>query len=386
MTLQLQKTAPPEKITLMTLDPGHFHAALLHKTMYDALAPVVYVYAPDGADLYEHLQRLEQFNTRAQQPTSWQPHVYCQANYLDAMLHQKPGQVVVVAGINSRKTAYIHAAAEAGLHVLGDKPLCINLSGWDMLRAAFAAAQQHGVFISDIMTQRHEITTVLSRALVNNPEVFGTLTVGTPEAPAITKESMHYLFKYVAGQVLKRPAWYFDVTQQGEGIVDVTTHLVDAVMWVCFPGQPIHHATDIDILQARRWPTMLTQAQFSRLTGWPEFPTALCPHLDNQGVLLYSSNGEILYTVKGVLSRVGVQWHYEAPPGEAIRMCQSPVAHAVSCISGKGRRKITNLNCTWSPPGRPRRRPCNRPCNGPWRAGRSAIQEWACSRMGTPGR
>ena len=315
MTLQLQKTAPPEKVTLMTLDPGHFHAALLHKTMYDAIAPVVYVYAPDGADLHEHLQRLEQFNTRAQQPTSWQPHVYCQADYLAAMLHQRPGQVVVIAGINSRKTVYIHAAAEAGLHVLGDKPMCIDLPGWDMLRAACAAAQQHGVCISDIMTQRHEITTVLSRALVNNPEVFGTLTLGTPEAPAITKESVHYLFKYVAGQVLKRPAWYFDVTQQGEGIVDVTTHMVDAIMWVCFPEQPIHYATDIDILQARRWPTMITHAQFSRVTGLSEFPTALRTHLDSQGVLPYSSNGEILYTIKGVHSHVSVQWHYETPQG-----------------------------------------------------------------------
>jgi predicted dehydrogenase len=223
--------------------------------------------------------------------------------------------VVVVAGINSRKTAYIHAAAEAGLHVLGDKPMCIDLSGWGMLRAAFAAAQQHGVFISDIMTQRHEITTVLSRALVNNPEVFGTLTLGTPEAPAITKESVHYLFKYVAGQVLKRPAWYFDVTQQGEGIVDVTTHMVDAGMWACFPEQPVHYATDIDILQARRWPTMLTRAQFSGVTGLPDFPAELGAHLDSQGVLPYSSNGEILYTIKGVHSRVGVQWHYEAPQG-----------------------------------------------------------------------
>ena len=156
---------------------------------------------------------------------------------------------------------------------------------------------------------------MLSRALVNNPEVFGTLTLGTPESPAITKESVHYLFKYVAGQVLKRPAWYFDVTQQGEGIVDVTTHLVDAVMWVCFPAQPIHYVTDIDILQARRWPTMITQAQFSRVTGLSEFPTALRPHLDSQSVLPYSSNGEILFTIKGVHSRVSVQWHYETPQG-----------------------------------------------------------------------
>jgi predicted dehydrogenase len=299
----------------MTLDPGHFHAALLQKTMFEDISPVVYVYAPAGPDLQEHVRRIEQFNTRPAQPTAWQQHVYTQPDYLDAMLRQRPGQLVVIASLNSRKTAYIHAAAEAGLHVLGDKPLCIDPSGWETLRAACATAQRHGVFVRDIMTHRHDITSVLSRALINNPDVFGTLTLGTPEAPAITKESVHYLCKYVAGQALKRPAWYFDVAQQGEGIVDVTTHMIDNAMWSCFPEQPIHYRTDIDILQARRWPTMLTQAQFSRVTGLPEFPAALHTSLDSQGVLPYACNGEILYTIKGVHARVSVQWHYETPKG-----------------------------------------------------------------------
>ena len=47
------------------------------------------------------------------------------------------------------------------------------------------------------------------------------------EEPAVTKESVHHLFKYVSGKPLRRPAWFFDTAQQGEGIVDITTHLVD---------------------------------------------------------------------------------------------------------------------------------------------------------------
>ncbi|MFQ8805711.1 MAG: putative oxidoreductase C-terminal domain-containing protein [Alistipes indistinctus] len=35
---------------------------------------------------------------------------------------------------------------------------------------------------------------------------------------------------------MTRPAWYYDVTQQGEGIADVTTHLIDLAAWKCFPG------------------------------------------------------------------------------------------------------------------------------------------------------
>jgi predicted dehydrogenase len=315
MTVPRHAPAAAAKITLMTLDPGHFHAALLQKTMIDDIAPVVFVYAPEGQDVREHLRRIEQFNTRPVQPTAWEQRVYTGPDYLDVMLRQAPGQVVVIAGVNSRKTAYIKAAVDAGLHVLSDKPMCIDVPSWEMLRTAFVAAQRQGVLVSDIMTQRHEITAFLSKALVNNPDVFGTLTLGTPEAPAITRESVHYLFKYVAGQVLKRPTWYFDVRQQGEGIVDVTTHMIDVVMWECFPEQPINYATDIDIVQARRWPTMLTRQQFCRVTGAADFPATLHADLDSQGALPYSSNGEILYTIKGVHSRVSVQWHYEAPPG-----------------------------------------------------------------------
>jgi hypothetical protein len=35
-------------VQLVTVDPGHFHAALVQKTMYDDVDSVVYVYAPEG--------------------------------------------------------------------------------------------------------------------------------------------------------------------------------------------------------------------------------------------------------------------------------------------------------------------------------------------------
>ena len=73
------------------------------------------------------------------------------------------------------------------------------------------------------MTERYEITTMLQKALVNDPAVFGHLLTGSLERPAVTKESVHHLFKYVSGKPLRRPAWFFDVAQQGEGLVDITT-------------------------------------------------------------------------------------------------------------------------------------------------------------------
>ena len=60
----------------MTVDPGHFHAALVQKFMYDQVDSVVHVYAPEGEDLQMHLQRIEQFNKRDENPTHWVEEVY----------------------------------------------------------------------------------------------------------------------------------------------------------------------------------------------------------------------------------------------------------------------------------------------------------------------
>ncbi len=65
-----------QTIRLMTLDPGHFHAALVQKKMYEQVSPEVHVFAPDGDDVKLHLKRIEGFNTRADDPTSWKEIVY----------------------------------------------------------------------------------------------------------------------------------------------------------------------------------------------------------------------------------------------------------------------------------------------------------------------
>jgi predicted dehydrogenase len=302
-------------ITLMTLDPGHFHAALLQKTMVEQISPTVYVFAPGGDDLEAHLRYLEHFNSRPEHPTAWRPQVYEGADFLQQMLRQRPGEVVLIAGVNARKTNYIQTAVEAGLHVLADKPLCIDTPSWETLQTSLDSAATRGVLLSDIMTSRHEITHIVLRALVNDAEVFGVLERGSPERPAIVKQSTHHLFKAVDGRPLIRPAWYFDVTQQGEGIVDVTTHLVDQVMWTCFPEQRIDYAADIDMQHARRWPTRMSRDQFKQVTGLSNFPATLQQALDRDGNLPYSCNGDMLFTIKGIHTQITVQWDYQAPPG-----------------------------------------------------------------------
>ena len=302
------------KYTLMTLDPGHFHAALVQKEMNAEVSPTVYVYAPDSFDLSEHLKRVDGFNTRATSPTKWEEKIYKGNDYLEKMIAEKPGNVVIIAGNNRKKTEYIKASVEAGLNVLADKPMCTDEQGFELLRAAFTSAGQKKVLLYDIMTERYEITSMLQKALANNSAVFGELQQGTPDNPSVTKESVHHIYKFVSGKPLQRPAWYFDTTQQGEGIVDVTTHLVDLVFWECFPDQKIA-LDEIAMLKAKRWTTTVTREQYIEVTGQSDFPDFLKSRLDAKGLLQIFSNGEMTFKVKGVHAKTSVIWNYKAPEG-----------------------------------------------------------------------
>ena len=306
-------TGAAGEVKLMTLDPGHFHAGLIQKSMYEQIDPTVYVFAPEGDDVNQHLARIEGFNNRAENPTAWIEKVYTGADYLEKMLAEKPGNVMMVAGNNAKKTEYIQKAVEVGLNVFADKPMVITHEAFPVLEQAFKTAEEKGVLLYDIMTERHEITSIVQRDLANNAEVFGGLIDGTPEQPAVTKESVHHFSKMVAGNPLKRPAWFFDTAQQGEGIVDVTTHLVDLVQWGCFP-EMILNKTDVQMISARRWTTDISPAQFEKVTSLKEFPEYLKKDVADGNLKVYS-NGEMVYKLKGKVAKVSVIWNFEAPEG-----------------------------------------------------------------------
>lgn len=302
-------------VQLITLDPGHFHAALVQKSMYDDVDSVVHVYAPAGNDVQLHLDRINEYNTRKDNPTHWKEVVYTGPDYFEKMLSEKKGNVVVLAGNNEKKTEYILESLENGFNVLGDKPMAINSNGFEQLKEAFSVAKKNNLVLYDIMTERFEITTILLRELSMMPEVFGQLEKGTTDDPAVIKGSVHYLYKYVSGNVLTRPAWFMDVTKQGEGIVDVMTHLVDLAQWECFPGQAIDYTKDVKVIAARHWPTDLTLSEFRTITKTDSFPDYLKKNVVDDSVLKMYCNGEINYEENGVHMKTSVSWRYKAPEG-----------------------------------------------------------------------
>ena len=288
---------------LITLDPGHFHAALIQKEMYTGVSPRVAVYAPLGSDLIEHLNRVSRFNHRPQNPTRWELDVHASAEFLERMLAEKPGNIVVLSGRNRAKIGYIRAALDAGLHVLADKPWVIRPEDLPALEEALAISQAKGLTAYDIMTERFEITSIMQRELVNDPDTFGTVVPGSPAEPAVYMESVHHILKLVAGVPNLRPPWFFDVREQGEALADVGTHLVDLVQWTLFPEQAINWRTDIQVHDSTHWPTSISAEQFRQVTG------EAGPGLD------YYCNTRVSYSLRGIHTKLDVLWRWEAPAG-----------------------------------------------------------------------
>lgn len=301
--------------TIATLDPGHFHAALVQKTMYPNVSKDVYVYAKPSADLTMHLKRISDYNNRKENPTNWNEVVYTGDDFFKKMIAEKKGNVVMLSGNNELKSDYILSSLQNGLHVIADKPMAIDSKGFEKIKKSFVVAKQNNLQLYDIMTERFEITSILQRLLAQNKAVFGQLEKGSKEHPAIEKKNIHMLYKTVSGSVLTRPEWFMDVSKQGEGIADVMTHVVDLVQWVCFPDQVIDYKKDIQIIDANHWPTNLTLSQFSALTKANAFPAYLQPKLIKDSILPYYCNGEIVYQLKGVFVKTTTLWNYKSEYG-----------------------------------------------------------------------
>jgi predicted dehydrogenase len=299
---------------LMVLDPGHFHAALVQKEMYPWLAKQVSVYAPLGPDVLDYLQRIALFNARKENPTSWEIDLHTGPDFLERMLRERPGNVVILTGRNRPKIARALAAVEAGLNVLADKPWIIASADLPKLERVLDQAAARGLVAYDIMTERYEITSILQRQLVGDAEIFGAVIAGSDTDPAISARSVHHLMKVVAGVPLRRPPWFFDVAETGEGLADVGTHVVDLVQWTAFPDQKLDYRTDVRVLGGKHWPTVISRADFERVTGEPEFPPFLAGHMKD-GKLEYFCNNSVHYTLRGIHVKLDILWNWEAPEG-----------------------------------------------------------------------
>ena len=308
-------------LRLVTVDPGHFHAALVQKWTYPEVSAEVQVFAPDGEELAAHLKMIDGFNARSENPTCWKENVVRDGNPLAvfsrwaASVPDPSNSVVVLAGRNDRKADYALAAVKAGMNVLADKPLAIDATGLEKLEEAVEIARKRRLAFMDLMTDRTDVHTRLTAALLREKEVFGDFRPSSPVNPAVVCESSHHFLKTVNGSELRRPSWYYDVARQGEGIVDVTTHVLDAIQRAVCPETELGR-NDVRICSARTWTTPVTIEDYRESTGYSEWPTALRSAVDARNVLQCMANGNFTCSLRGVHAKVGVMWNVRDTVGD----------------------------------------------------------------------
>src|SRR4029077_21092389 len=108
-------------------------------------------------------------NARADNPTSWEVEVHAGPEHRRRLFDEQPGNVLILAGRNAAKIGAIHDAVAAGLNVLADKPWIIAAADLPRLHAILAQADKKGLVAYDIMTERHEITSLLQKELIGDP-------------------------------------------------------------------------------------------------------------------------------------------------------------------------------------------------------------------------
>jgi predicted dehydrogenase len=297
--------------TLVILNPGHFHAALVLRERHPSLSDDIYIYSDPGPELDHFLEIVESFNNRETNPTCWRINVYRGEDCLEKLIAEKKGDIAVLAGRNNTKMKNIDTLNQAGLAILADKPWVTTAEALPFLRATMAADRP---LAADIMTERYEIATLLQKKFLAAENVFGKVRIEDDGSPSVFKECVHHLYKIVNQKPLVRPVWYFDIDVQGEGIVDTTIHLVDMTQWMLYPGTPIEYEKDIELMEARRWATRVPLAKFVKITGADHFPHSIRKYV-KENVLDYFCNGELIYRIKGVPVHLREIWYLDEPPG-----------------------------------------------------------------------
>ena len=124
--------------TLVILNPGHFHAALVLRERHASLSDEIYVYSEAGPELDHFLEIVESFNTREDNPTCWQINVYRGQDSLEKLMEEKKGDIAVLAGRNNTKMKNIDTLNRAGFAILADKPWVTTSEALPFLRATLA--------------------------------------------------------------------------------------------------------------------------------------------------------------------------------------------------------------------------------------------------------
>jgi len=294
--------------TLLIYNPGHFYAALTLREAHDNISNDVFVYSESGQDLDSFVDMIESFNKRKENPTFWNLIINTEGDPLENLISEKKGDIAIVACKNVEKMKVIHDLVAAGIHVLAAKPWVINKENLEYLKSI----EPNDAIYMDMMVQRNGVYRKLQKKLTESESLFGGFIENENEY-AISEVGVHHFYKLVNGVPLKRPAWYFNTDVQGEGIVDLTTHLVDLAFWMLNGNEAVEYS-DIELGDAERWLTKVPLEKYSLITDKTKFPMASKAYVHDNILDIYS-NGRFDFSYKGIKTLVEVNWLLEEPKG-----------------------------------------------------------------------
>lgn len=299
---------------LIIIDPQHFHAALVQKVNNPLIDNQVGLYAEQAPTVEGYKSLIQQYNSRSVNPTSWKLSEYYGNDFLTKAISEDKGDVVVLAGDNKQKINYIAEAVKHHKTVFADKPLVINDEGFNQLKQILEN-REFSSMVYDIMTERYDVKNIIIKHLVNNKKFSGGFEANA-EKPLIEFKSTHHFIKSVSGKPLVRPAMFFDVNKQGEGLVDVTTHYIDLVQWILASDKPIELNRDVLFKNSSRWSTNLSKTDFEEATALKEFPKEFKSFTNKNEQLEVFSNGKMDYMLFGVPISLAVQWNVKSLDGK----------------------------------------------------------------------
>ena len=308
--------------TLAFLEPGHFHAALTLRVSNPCVSEEVHLYARPGPERETFLALVDSFNSRTDRPTPWRVQIRDSSDPLAELIHEQKADVVVLAGRNDTKLATIARLHDAGFAVLADKPWLVTSDALGYLEHVTVSPP----LAMDIMTTRFDTTARLIKKVTERDALFGSFVTGAAGEPAIEVTSVHHLYKIVNGAPLRRPPWYYDISVQGDGMVDIQSHMVDQVQWLLEGEDAWDYRTHVELDSARRWSTPVQPELFRSSTGQSRFPDELAEQVVD-GVLQLAANGEIAYRMRGIPVCQRAEWRQREPAGggdlHAMRICGS---------------------------------------------------------------
>lgn len=131
----------------------------------------------------------------------------------EAMLAEKPDGVVVCSE-NSRHRPLVEMAAQAGAHVLSEKPLATTLAE---ARAMIETCQQAGVILMTAFPMRFSAPLLEVKAKLDDGSLGRVYSLNTTNQGQLPG---------------KHRAWFVDKTLAGGGaVMDHTVHLADVLRW-----------------------------------------------------------------------------------------------------------------------------------------------------------